>query len=82
MAVTLPGAGSRSGRTTLTHRELQVLRLVLEGRSNKEVAGLLYLSKRTIDYHLANIYDKLRVSNRVQAFRRAAEMGLVASVFQ
>lgn len=61
----------------LTKREMEVLSLIIEGRSSKEVADLLYVSKRTVDFHLANIYDKLQVSNRVQAFRRAASLGLI-----
>jgi DNA-binding CsgD family transcriptional regulator len=61
----------------LTRRELEVLTLVIEGKSSKEVADMLYVSKRTVDFHLANIYDKLQVSNRVQAFRRATKLGLI-----
>jgi DNA-binding CsgD family transcriptional regulator len=61
----------------LTKREIEVLMLVIEGRASKEVADLLYISKRTVDFHLANIYDKLQVTNRVQAFRRAARLGLI-----
>ena len=61
----------------LTKREIEVLTLVIEGKSSKEVADMLYVSKRTVDFHLANIYDKLQVSNRVQAFRRAARLGLI-----
>lgn len=61
----------------LTKREIEVLSLVIEGKSSKEVADMLYVSKRTVDFHLANIYDKLQVSNRVQAFRRAARLGLI-----
>ncbi len=61
----------------LTKREVEVLTLVIEGKSSKEVADLLYVSKRTVDFHLANIYDKLQVNNRVQAFRRAARLGLI-----
>lgn len=61
----------------LTDREVQVLSLILEGRSSKEVAQSLYLSKRTVDFHLARIYEKLNVTNRLQAIRRAAELGLV-----
>lgn len=60
----------------LTKREIEVLCLVIEGKSSKDVADALYVSKRTVDFHLANIYDKLQVSNRVQAFRRAALLGL------
>ena len=62
----------------LTKREIEVLSLVIEGRSSKEVADLLYVSKRTVDFHLANIYDKLNVTNRVQAFRRAVRLGLIS----
>ena len=61
----------------LTKRELEVLTLVIEGRSSKEVADMLFVSKRTVDFHLANIYDKLQVTNRVQAFRRATRLGLL-----
>jgi len=61
----------------LTKRELEVLSLVIEGKSSKEVADMLYVSKRTVDFHLANIYDKLQVTNRVQAFRRATRLGLI-----
>ncbi len=61
----------------LTKREIEVLSLVVEGRSSKDVADQLFVSKRTVDFHLANIYDKLQVSNRVQAFRRATRLGLI-----
>ena len=61
----------------LTKREIEVLTLVIEGSSSKAVADKLFVSKRTVDFHLANIYDKLQVTNRVQAFRRAARLGLI-----
>lgn len=61
----------------LTKREVEVLSLIAQGKSSKEVADTLFVSKRTVDFHLANIYEKLNVSNRVQAFRRAAQMGLI-----
>ncbi|MBP6963273.1 MAG: response regulator transcription factor [Armatimonadetes bacterium] len=78
MATTLPIVELEESRDVLTVREVQVLRLILEGRSSKEVAESLYLSKRTVDFHLARIYEKLNVTNRVQAIRRAAELGLVS----
>ena len=62
---------------TLTKREIEVLSLVLEGKSSREVAAGLVCSKRTVDFHLARIYEKLQVCNRVQAMRRAALLGLV-----
>ncbi len=57
--------------------EREILILITEGKSSKEVADMLCVSKRTIDFHLMHVYDKLQVSNRVQAFRRAARLGLI-----
>lgn len=64
-------------KVQLTKRELEVLGLALEGKSSKDIADALYVSVRTIDFHLDNIYDKLQVSNRVQAFRCASRLGLL-----
>lgn len=61
----------------LTRREVEVLTLVIEGNSSKQVAEHLYVSKRTVDFHLANIYNKLKVKNRVQAYREATKRGLL-----
>jgi ATP/maltotriose-dependent transcriptional regulator MalT len=60
----------------LTKREKQVLDLISQGHSSREAAERLVVSKRTVDFHLANIYDKLQVTNRVQAFRAAMRLGL------
>src|SRR5579875_372561 len=61
----------------LTKREIEVLTHVIQGKSSREVADTLFVSKRTVDFHLANVYDKLHVINRVQAFRRATRLGLI-----
>ncbi len=61
----------------LTKREIEVLTHVIQGKSSREVADTLFVSKRTVDFHLANVYDKLHVNNRVQAFRRATRLGLI-----
>jgi DNA-binding CsgD family transcriptional regulator len=61
----------------LTKREIEVLSLISQGHSSKEAADVLYVSKRTVDFHLANIYDKLQVNNRVQAYRAATRLGLI-----
>ena len=61
----------------LTKREIEVLSLIAQGNSSRETAEALYVSKRTVDFHLANIYDKLQVNNRVQAFRAATRLGLI-----
>jgi ATP/maltotriose-dependent transcriptional regulator MalT len=51
----------------LTPRELQVLRLVAEGKSNREIASALVISEHTVARHLQNIFAKLRVSSRTAA---------------
>ena len=61
----------------LTKREVEVLSLIAQGHSSKEAADVLFVSKRTVDFHLANIYDKLQVNNRVQAFRTATRLGFI-----
>lgn len=62
----------------LTGREVEVLSLIAQGNSSKEAADVLFVSKRTVDFHLTNIYDKLQVNNRVQAFRAATRLGMIA----
>ena len=61
----------------LTKREIEVLILIAQGHSSKEAAETLYVSKRTVDFNLANVYEKLQVKNRVQAFRAATRLGLL-----
>lgn len=64
----------------LTPREVEVLANVAHGRSSEEVASLLFVSKRTVDFHLANIYNKLKVHNRAQALHAAQRLGIVLGV--
>jgi LuxR family maltose regulon positive regulatory protein len=61
----------------LSERELEILRLVAKGLSNREIAQRLVLSLSTIKWHTSNIYGKLGVKNRTQAVARSREMGLV-----
>jgi DNA-binding NarL/FixJ family response regulator len=55
----------------LTARELEVLRLVAEGRTNGSVAATLRVSEQTVKFHLCNVYRKLGVGNRTEATRHA-----------
>jgi LuxR family maltose regulon positive regulatory protein len=72
------GGGDEVDRVEpLTERELEVLSLIAEGLSNKEIGQRLFLSLNTIKGHSRNIYGKLRVANRVQAASKARLMGLL-----
>jgi len=62
----------------LSSRELEVLRLVADGRSNREIGELLFISEKTAGRHLSNIFTKLDVHTRAEAARVAAEQGLTA----
>jgi DNA-binding CsgD family transcriptional regulator len=66
-----------AGSAGLTARELEVLRLVAAGNTNKAIAGQLALSERTVDRHVSNIYAKLDVSSRAAATAYAYEHGLL-----
>ena len=62
---------------SLTPRELEVLRLVAVGRTNREVAEDLVLSTRTVDMHVRNVLRKLDCRSRVEAAHRAGELGML-----
>lgn len=63
---------------TLTERETDVLRLLAQGRSNKEIAHALSLSEKTVKTHVSNILGKLNVPSRTQAALYAVRIGLVS----
>ena len=67
--------GSRN-EYSLTQREHDILALLSEGRSNREIAQALFLSEKTVKAHLAAIFRKLGVTNRTQAAMMAVQMGV------
>ena len=73
----LTGRGGSRAAHGLTARELQVLRLVAAGETNKAIAAELVLSQRTVDRHVSNIYTKLGVSSRAAATAFAYEHRVV-----
>jgi len=64
-------------RKQLTARELEVLQMITKGLSNSEAAGVLGLSKATIRTHLEHIYQKLDVTNRVEAVTEGVRQGII-----
>ncbi len=67
----------RMPRQELSPRETEVLRLVAEGKSNKEIAAVLQLSDGTVRIHLGHIFEKLGVHDRTQAAMQALQRGIV-----
>lgn len=61
----------------ITARERQVLQLLADGRSNKEIAARLELSPNTVKTHVARLFEKLQVSRRTEAILLARELGLL-----
>ena len=75
-AVALPALDDRTV-DVLTSREREVLVLLAEGRSNREIAGALSVSLATVKSHLVRIYAKLEAGNRNEALGRAVALGLL-----
>ena len=70
-------SGGEEPREILTPRELEVLKLVAEAHSSKEIAQVLVISVKTVERHRANILDKLGMRDRVELARYAIRRGLV-----
>ena len=79
----MAAAGHRASRRTsrsagLTAREIEVLRLVAQGRSNREIAAELFIAEKTARNHVERVYAKLGVNNRTQASLAAIDRGLAS----
>jgi DNA-binding NarL/FixJ family response regulator len=70
-----PQAASGSPRTEPTRRELEVVTLLAQGLSNREIAEKLFISEHTVRNHLGHVFGKLGVSSRTQAVLKAGEVG-------
>jgi len=61
----------------VSDREFEVLTLLAQGRSNKEIARELDVSPNTVKTHVANLYEKLEAKRRTEAILRARELGMI-----
>lgn len=62
----IPDDGNVYEHKKLTRREVDVIRLVIEGKTSKDVGRILNVASRTVSFHLENIFDKLYINNRTQ----------------
>jgi LuxR family maltose regulon positive regulatory protein len=62
---------------SLSAREMEVLTLIAEGKSNQEISAELYLALNTVKRHAYNIFSKLEVKKRTQAVSKARQLGLI-----
>ena len=69
--------GRRLKQAGLTRRQIEVLRKLAQGMTNRDIAEELVLSPRTVEMHVANVLNKLGCNNRAEAVGRAAELGLL-----
>ena len=69
--------GERLRGSILTGREAEIVKLIAEGRSSREIAGLLVISIKTVERHRANILQKLEMRDRTELTRYAIRTGLV-----
>ena len=72
-----PVDDDEGGASVLTDRELEILQIIAKGLSNNEAAKVLGLSKATIRTHLEHIYEKLDVTNRVEAVTEGIRQGII-----
>ena len=74
---TKPRISEQHPHNDLTPREIEILPLLAEGMSNKEIAARLFVSPETVKKHLQNIYKKLNTKKRIEALKKAGEIGII-----
>jgi LuxR family maltose regulon positive regulatory protein len=70
-------APSMGDQPRLSAREAEVLNLIAQGKSNKEIGAEIFVSLATVKWHSARIYEKLQVRNRTEAVARARQLGIL-----
>jgi LuxR family maltose regulon positive regulatory protein len=76
-----PRISVQTPQNVLTLREIDILPLLAEGLSNKEIAERLFIAPVTVKTHLQNIYKKLNVKNRIEATKKACEIGIIIDYY-
>lgn len=66
----------------LTEHEIHVLRLVAHGLTNRQIASILKIKERTVEYHLSQIFQRLEVPSRATAILKAERLGLLNRIYR
>jgi DNA-binding CsgD family transcriptional regulator len=74
-----PHAATRAHPLGLTRREHEVLDLIVDGRTNAEIAGQLFISAKTVDHHVSAVLAKLGAPSRGVAASKAIQLGLAGT---
>jgi len=69
--------GDVQGEASINEREQLILQEAANGLNNREIAGALFLSQRTVEYHMSRIFDKLKVRSRSEAIKEGRRLGLI-----
>ena len=72
----------KKGEPPVSRRELDVLRLMGQGKSNRQIADKLAISERTVKFHVSSILSKLDVKNRTAAVLKATQDGILSNSVQ
>jgi two-component system NarL family response regulator len=73
----LPSPGTPAPDAALSPRQIQILTLVAQGQTYREVGQTIGIAERTVKYHMAEILEQLHLRNRAQVIAFAAQMGLL-----
>jgi DNA-binding NarL/FixJ family response regulator len=73
----IPRVDLKAGLSSLTEREIEVMRLIAKGKTNAEIAADLFVGETTVKTHISNLFAKLDLRDRVQAVVYAYESGLI-----
>ena len=66
----------------LTEHEIRVLRLAAHGLTNRQIARILKIKERTVEYHLSQIFQRLEVPSRAAAILKAERLGLINRIYR
>lgn len=76
-AATTPKNGNEEEKEPLSAREIEILRMIVQGYSNRQIGSALNISVRTVETHRSNVMEKLNLHSRVELVRYATEHGMV-----